>query len=90
MKKLVFSLLLCLSVLFTYAQTAKNVKYVFKEANDLTMIGRLFNDNPNPYHRVDTIRFKGFTTGENLQVRESSGMACLFKTNSTTVSVKTI
>ncbi len=74
----------------TNAQTPKDVKYTFTEANDLTMIGRLFNNNPNPYHRVDTVKYKGFTPKENLQVRETSGMACLFKTNSTTVSVKTV
>ena len=66
------------------AQTPKDVKYKFTEATQLTMIGRLFDNNPTPYHRVDTVKYKGFTTKENLQVRESSGIACLFKTNSTT------
>ena len=72
------------------AQTPKDVKYKFTEATQLTMIGRLFDNNPTPYHRVDTVKYKGFTTKENLQVRESSGIACLFKTNSTTISVKTV
>lgn len=90
MKKLLVLLLLLTVVGAVNAQTPKNVKYKFTEANDLTMIGRLFNNNPNPYHRVDTVKYKGFTPKENLQVRESSGMACVFKTNSTTVSVKTV
>ena len=71
------------------AQTPKNVTYTFTEASDLTLAGKLFNDTPNPYHRVDTVRYKGFTKSENQQVRESSGIAVMFKTNSTTISVKT-
>ena len=72
------------------AQTPKNVRYVFTEASDLTVAGKLFSDIPNPYHRVDTVKYKGFTKGENLQVRESSGLVCCFKTNSTTISVQTV
>lgn len=74
---------------FSQAQTPKNVKYTFTEASDLTLAGKLFNDTPNPYHRVDTVRYKGFTKSENQQVRESSGITVVFRTNSTTVSVKT-
>lgn len=69
-------------------QTPKNVEYDFTEASDLNLIGKLFYDTPNPYHRVDTVKFKGFTKGENNQVRCSSGLAVLFKTNSSTISVK--
>lgn len=66
---------------------AQSFKYT--EASDLTLSGKLFQDTPNPYHRLDTCRFKGFTSGENRQVRESSGIAVLFKTNSKSISVKT-
>lgn len=70
------------------AQTPKDVEYQFTEASDLNLIGKLFNDTPNPYHRVDTVKFKGFTNGENNQVRCPAGLAVLFKTNSSTISVK--
>ncbi len=70
------------------AQTPKNVKYYFTEASDLNLIGKILPDTPNPYHRVDTCQFKGFTKGENQQVRSSAGLAVLFKTNSTTISVQ--
>ena len=91
MRKLFVSIVLMVCCMtYTSVQAASKVSYVFTEAKDLTMVGRLFNDNPNPYHRVDTVRFKGFTSGENLQVRQSSGIACAFKTNSTTISVKTV
>lgn len=79
---------ICLSVAAA-AKTPDNVKYSFTEASDLTLVGKLFSDIPNPYHRVDTVRFKGFTKDENLQVRESSGLACAFRTNSTVISVQT-
>ena len=71
------------------AQTPKDVTYSFTEASDLTLAGKLFPDTPNPYHRVDTVKYKGFTKSENQQVRESSGIAVMFKTNSTTISVMT-
>ena len=67
--------------------SAKDFK--FTEASDLTLTGKLFPDTPNPYHRIDTVRFKGFTKGENLLVRQSSGIACAFRTTSTYISIKT-
>ena len=78
-----------LAILPLAGQTPKNVEYTFIEASDLTLTGKLFEDTPNPYHRVDTVRFKGFTKGENSQVRCSAGLAVLFKTNSSTISVQT-
>lgn len=73
-----------------FAQTPKNVQYKFTEASDLTLVGKIFEDTPNPYHRVDTVKYKGFSKGENLQVRQSSGIAVVFKTNSTVISVQTV
>ena len=35
------------------------------------------------------MKYKGFTKGENTQVRCSAGLAILFKTNSTVISVLT-
>ncbi|MCH5173128.1 MAG: SGNH/GDSL hydrolase family protein [Bacteroidales bacterium] len=64
--------------------------FKFTEASSLTLTGKLFPDTPNPYHRIDTVRFKGFNKTENLLVRESSGIACAFRTNSTVISVKTV
>ncbi len=70
------------------AATPKNIKYVFKEASELNLIGKILDNTSNPYHRVDTCKYKGFTPGENNQVRCSAGLAVLFKTNSSTISVK--
>ena len=87
MKRILLIYVAALLTISAAAQTPKNVKYTFTEATDLNLIGKLM-DTPNPYHRVDTCRFKGFTKGENEQVRCSAGLAVLFRTNSSTISVK--
>ena len=76
-------------VLCASAQNIPSVPYVYTEASEFTLVGKLFPDTPNPYHRLDTVRFKGFTKKENLQVRESSGIAVAFRTNSKSITVKT-
>ena len=89
MKRLLTIFALALFAASLSAQTPKNVVYTFTEASDLNLIGKIHDDTPNPYHRVDTVKYKGFTVGENRQVRCATGLAVLFKTNSTTISVKT-
>ena len=64
--------------------------FVYTEASTLTLVGKLFPDTPNPYHRVDTLKYKGFTKKENLQVRESSGIAVAFCTDSPDIRVKAV
>ena len=58
------------------------------EASSLTLTGKLYPDTPNPYNRLDTVRFKGFTELENLQVREPSGIAVAFRTDSDFIRIK--
>lgn len=89
MKKLLAAIVLGMITVLMSAQTPKDVVYSFTEASDLNLIGKILEDTPNPYHRVDTVKYKGFTVGENRQVRCPAGLAVLFKTNSTTISVKT-
>ena len=60
---------------------------VWTEASDLTLIGKIL-DTPNPYHRVDTVRYKGFTRSENLQVRCPAGLAVLFRTDAPAISLQ--
>ena len=86
MKRLTVILTMALIAISAGAQTPKNVKYAYTEASELNLIGKII-DTPNPYHRVDTVRYKGFTKGENEQVRSSAGLAVLFKTNSSVISV---
>lgn len=88
MKKII-SFLLFVSVCITVAaQDPKKTDFSFTEASDLTLIGKIM-DTPNPYHRVDTCVYKGFTKNENRQVRCSAGLAVLFSTDSPIISVKT-
>lgn len=61
----------------------------FTEASELTLVGKLFDDTPNPYHRLDTGRFEGLTAREKTLAMMSSGIACAFRTNSTAISVRT-
>ena len=84
MRKILIPFLLALTV----GAAAQNTGMVYTEASDLTLTGKLM-DTPNPYHRVDTVRFKGFTKSENNQVRNSAGIAVAFRTDSKTISVLT-
>ena len=60
---------------------------VWTEASDLTLVGKIL-PTPNPYHRVDTVRYKGFTKGENLQVRCPAGLAVLFRTDAPVITLQ--
>lgn len=73
-----------------FAQKNNKVTYEYTEATDLTIIGKLMpGKTSNPYHRVDTTLYKGFTNTENKLVRMSSGMGCVFRTNSRSISILT-
>ena len=87
MKRAIITFAMALMAYALGAQTPKDVKYVYTEASDLNLIGKIIDRTPNPYHRVDTVKFKGFTKTENSQVRMPAGLAVLFKTNSTSISI---
>lgn len=77
-----------LPLLATLSLSAQDI--VYTEASELTLVGKLMPQTPNPYHRVDTVRFKGFTVSENRQVRMSSGLAVAFRTDSKSIRVKPV
>jgi len=83
MKKIFLTL-----IVLAAASTAAFAQYKFTEAYDLTLVSKLM-DTPNPYHRVDTVKYKGFTKGENDQVRCPAGMSVAFRINSKSIVVKT-
>ena len=86
MKRTVILLVLaCLCAATLNAQD--NTRYV--DATSLTITGKIFTDTPNPYHRIDTVKYKGMNKGENFQARSSAGLAVIFSTNSSSISVKT-
>ena len=88
MKKLYFICFLLAAALNLPAQNKHFDHYRFTEASTLTMIGKML-PTENPYHRVDTNRFKGFTPSENLQVRCPAGLAVAFRTNAPSIAVYT-
>lgn len=81
-------LILLGACLLSIGAKAQEPEYKYVSATELEIIGKLFADTPNPYHRVDTVRFKGFTSGENKQVRQSSGLAVVFRTDSPIIRLK--
>ena len=89
MKKII-SLAIVFAAAFTAISAASAQNYIYTEASDLTIIGKLMpGKTANPYHRVDTTVYKGFTKRENQMVRQTSGMGCVFKTNSKSISILT-
>ncbi len=82
-------ILLIIALLLVTGRTfAKNSELVYTEASHLTLVGKLMPNTSNPYHRVDTAVYKGFTKLENFQVRMSAGIAVAFSTNSSRVAVR--
>ena len=76
--------------LLSVSVSAQKDKYVYTEASEMTLVGKLMpGKTANPYHRADTALYKGFTRRENHMVRMSSGMGCVFKTDSRSISILT-
>lgn len=88
MKQISIIVLLSLLASITVAQARNEESFDFKEGYELNLIGKILDGTSNPYHRVDTTVYKGFTEYENNLVRCSAGLAVLFRTNSTAISVK--
>ncbi len=87
MKRLICSAFVLLFAISLLAQNPyPDVDYI--DARGLTLVGKLMADTPNPYHRVDTVKYKGFSDVENEQVRSSSGLALVFTTDSPTLHVR--
>ena len=72
MKKFFITVVLSLSCVLSVSAQKQT------EASTLNLIGKPFESTPNPYHRVDTLVYKGFNRTENRQLRCSAGMAVLF------------
>jgi len=73
-----------IAILLIASASMAETKWKRVEASTMTLVGKAFN-TPNPYHRVDTVVYKGFTPGENFQCRVPAGLAVLFKTNAKTI-----
>lgn len=80
MKRLFF---LSVALLTVWAAAAQ-VRFV--DATSLNLIGKA-QPTSQPYHRIDTVAYKGFTKSENQQVRCGAGLALVFKTNSSRIDL---
>ena len=78
----IFCLSLCL------AASGQDYDYSFTEASDLTIFGKVFQDTPNPYQRMDFTRFGGWTEKDINLLEMPSGIAVSFKTDSPVISIK--
>lgn len=79
--------ILFLLTVFTITQTySQQVATRFVDAHQLTIIGKAL-PTPHPYHRVDTIVYKGMTASENQQARCPAGLAVTFSTNSSQIEL---
>ncbi len=83
MRKLIVSiigLVMCLSV---FGQR-------FTDATDLTIVGKVFPDTPNPYERMDFTKYGGWTEKDRNLLEMPSGIIVSFKTNSSGIWVKPV
>lgn len=87
MKKISSCMLLLLVLCGMLSAQVPN-EVVYHDALEFNLIGKIMDGTANPYHRVDTLKYKGFTKGENEQVRSSSGLAIVFKTNSPAIYLR--
>lgn len=74
---------------FICAGAADDIKWTKVEACDLTLAGKAF-ETPNPYHRIDTVKYKGFTKKENVQCRVPAGLTVMFKTDAERIGVSLV
>ena len=85
MRKIIATLL-CLFV----ALTVFGQKMIYTEASDLTIVGKVFPDTPNPYERMDFTKYGGWAEKDIHLLKMSSGIIVSFKTDSPVISVKPV
>lgn len=84
MKRLFISVALLLAAASLSAQNGLS----FTEANELTIVGKVFPDTPNPYERMDFNKYGGWTAKDVNLLEMSSGVIVSFKTDATKICVK--
>lgn len=91
MKKLLISIVTAFAAISIFAAGslfAAGPQMKFTEATELTMVGKVFPDTPNPYERMDFTKYGGWTEKDINLLEMSSGIIISFKTNSPVISVK--
>ena len=80
-------LFMMMALLLACAAASAQEGYRYVEATELTLTGQVFPNTPNPYHRMDTARYKGFTDEEVRLLLETAGTAVAFRTDSPSIRV---
>ena len=81
-------LLLILALGAALTASAQDYKYV--EATSLTMVGKVFPNTPEPYKRMDFSKYGGWEQKSIDLLNSSSGIICSFRTDATTISMRTL
>ena len=90
MKRLLLILLFAILLIPAFAQDQFGPSdFVWTEASDLTITGKVFPDTPQPYQRMDFDRFKGWTEKDVARLEMSAGVIVAFETDSPVIKVKT-
>lgn len=69
------------AVFSTLALFAQNPELRYVDALELGLIGKAFDDTPNPYHRVDTEKYTGWTESEENLLHMTAGIIVPFRTD---------
>ncbi len=72
------------------AMPVKAQKFEFTEATDLTIVGKVFPDTPNPYKRMDYTKYGGWTEKDINLLDQSSGIIVSFKTDANAIQMRAI
>lgn len=88
MKRLILLLVCVVSVFSVAAQEMKDVTFQFTEASDLTLVGKVFPQTPNPYQRMDFTKYGGWDEKDIHLLEMSTGIIVSFKTDSPIITVK--
>ncbi len=63
-------------------------EFHYTEATELTITGKVFPSTPNPYHRMDTVKYNaGFNKEEKYLLRDAAGIAVAFRTDAEEIKV---
>lgn len=86
MKRIIIVLAAMACAIAAYSQDESPVEYKYVDATKLTVVGKVFNDTPEPFHRLDTEKFQGFNDKEKKLMTYASGIAIAFKSDSPSIS----
>lgn len=83
-RKIILIIAVFFNAFIAQGQDTKDIHFI--DASSLTFIGKAL-PTAFPYHRIDTMIYKGFTKSENQQARCPAGMALVFQTNASQIDL---